>query len=99
MPCIRSMDDAILEVTSAVLGQDGACLPGREPNPDLIETLPLDSRPEDWLFHEDDLYYVKCRVAEGILEELVEDTVQECKRVYLLREGARERWLATGEVA
>ncbi|CAM9751881.1 unnamed protein product [Ectocarpus sp. 6 AP-2014] len=95
----RSMDDAVLEVTSAVLGQDGACLPGREPNPDLIETLPLDSRPEDWLLHEDDLYYVKCRVAEGILEELVEDTVQECKRVYSLREGARERWLATGEVA
>lgn len=32
-----SLDQAVLEVTEAVLGQDGACLPGREPNPDFVE--------------------------------------------------------------
>lgn len=88
------MEEAILEVTSAVLDQDGACLPGREQNPDLIEMLPLDNKPEEWLFQEDDAYFVKCRVAERILEELVEDTVRECKRVYALRERTRERWAA-----
>lgn len=88
------MEEAVLEVTSAVLGQDGACLPGRELNPDFVEMLPLDSRPEDWLFQEDDAHFVKCRVAEDILEDLVQDTVDECKRVYALRQRARERWNA-----
>lgn len=32
-----SMEHAILEVTEAILRQDGACLPGREPNPDFAE--------------------------------------------------------------
>lgn len=56
--------------------------------------LPLDNKPEDWIFQEDDAYFVKCKVAEDILEELVEDTVQECKRVFSLREQTRERWTA-----
>lgn len=56
--------------------------------------LPLDNKPEDWIFQEDDAYFVKCKVAEDILEELVEDTVQECKRVFSLREHTRERWAA-----
>ena len=31
------MDEAVREVTNAVLGHDGACLPGRENNPDFVE--------------------------------------------------------------
>lgn len=53
--------------------------------------LPLDNRREDWVFQEDDAYFVKCKVAEDILDELVEDTVQECKRVFSLREQTRQR--------
>lgn len=49
------------------------------------QMLPLDNRPEDWVFHEDDAYFVKCKVAEDILDELVQDTVQECRRVFSLR--------------
>lgn len=33
----RSMEEAVREVTNAVLGHDGACLPGREHNPDFVE--------------------------------------------------------------
>ncbi len=57
----------------------------------MWQMLPLDNEPEDWVFQEDDAYFIKCKVAEGILEELVEDTVQECKRVFSLREQARAR--------
>lgn len=32
-----SIDEAVLVVTNAVLSHDGACLPGREPNPSLVE--------------------------------------------------------------
>lgn len=31
------MEEAVREVTNAVLGHDGACLPGRENNPDFVE--------------------------------------------------------------
>lgn len=31
------MEHAVLEVTEAVLGQDGACLPGRETRRDFVE--------------------------------------------------------------
>lgn len=58
--------------------------------------LPMDNEPEDWVFQEDDAYFIKCKVAEAILEELVEDTVQECKRVFSLREQARGRKRASG---
>lgn len=60
----------------------------------MFQMLPLDNRPEDWIYQEDDAYFVKCKVAEDILEELVEDTVQECKRVFSLREQTRERLIA-----
>ncbi|CAM9776922.1 unnamed protein product [Sphacelaria rigidula] len=88
----RSMEHAVVEVTEAVLGQDGACLPGREPNPDFVEMLPLDKKPESWVHHEDDLYFVKCKLAEEILEHLVDDTVAECKTVFALKAKARQKW-------
>ena len=39
----RSIEHAVVEVTEAVLGQDGGCLPGREPNPDFVEVCVLAS--------------------------------------------------------
>lgn len=32
-----SIEEAVFEVTEAVLARDGACLPGRELNPELVE--------------------------------------------------------------
>lgn len=40
----KSMERAVLDVTEAVLGQDGACLPGREPDKDLVEVCGPDGQ-------------------------------------------------------
>lgn len=54
--------------------------------------LPLDNKPQAWVYHDDDLYFVKCQVAEEILEDLVDDTVQACRQVFALRDEARQKW-------
>lgn len=54
--------------------------------------LPMDDRPEDWVHHEDDAYFIKNQIAESILEDLLDDTVRECKRVFRLKDEARSQW-------
>lgn len=56
------------------------------------QMLPLDKKPQAWVHHEDDLYFVKCKLAEEILEHLVDDTVKGCKTVFALKAKARQKW-------
>ncbi|CAM9391170.1 unnamed protein product [Ascophyllum nodosum] len=72
--CFSSMEQAVMEVTEAVLGEEGVC---RGIGADLAEPSLLDTRQV-----EEDEYFLKCQLAEGMLEDLIADTMLECKRVY-----------------
>lgn len=54
--------------------------------------LPLDNKPQAWVHHEDDMYFLKCKLSEEILEDLMGETVLECKVVFALRDQARHKW-------
>ena len=43
--------------------------------------LSLQSKRGEGTPHADDMYDLKCRMAEDILEELVSDTMRECQRL------------------
>lgn len=67
-----------MDVTKAVMADGGGY--GRGATTDF--PTPLDSKREDWVDPEEDDYFIKCKLTEDILMELLGDTVEECKRVY-----------------
>lgn len=74
----RSMEEAVMDITKAVMTAEGGC--GAETTLDF--QTPLESKREDWVEPEEDDYFIKCKLTEDILLELLGDTVEECKRVY-----------------
>jgi len=43
----------------------------------------LKSKQAEWLHHGEDEHFIQCQVAELILQKLIGDTAQECKKQYL----------------